>query len=305
MQSEELSGSGCAGYHHGEILQGLWCSADAPYDESTQCLVTLPICAIASRAHFTVTDAHRIEVTPPSKTKAGRAARLTMDALGYSHHGGRLVLECAIPTGLGLGSSSSDVLATMRAVCAALGGSLNSITLARLAVAAETASDPIMFDGTVLFAQREGRVLEDWGAWIPRYLLLSVDTDPGLRGVDTVSLAQPRGESARTDYAALIARARCGFKRLDSAEIAAVATRSAELNQRIVPLRKFRALCALGERSGCLGLQIAHSGTVAGLLFDPATPPESLEDLHQQLHALGMAPRGILKTGNRIGSEIC
>ncbi len=265
--------------------------------------MTLPIDTIVSRAHFTVTDSRRIEVTPPSKNKAARAARLTMDALGHSHLGGRLLLDCAIPTGLGLGSSSSDVLASMRAVCAALGGCLDATTLARLAVAAEIASDPVMFDGAVLFAQCEGRVLENWGDWLPQYLLLSVDTDPALGGIDTVSLPRPRGESDRTDYATLIARARSAFKRRDSAEIAAVATRSAELNQRIVPLREFRALCALSERSGCLGLQIAHSGTVAGLMFDPLTPPESLGQLHQQLRALGMVPRGLLSTGSRTGSR--
>ena len=290
-------GRGCAGYHHGEILQGLCWSNDARGTDPTPCLVTLPVSDIGSRAYFTARGDQEIVVHPPAKRKAARAARMTLDALGFGHLGGRLRVDCMLPTGLGLGSSTSDVLATMRAVCGALGCSLDAAEIAQLAVAAETASDPLMFDGIVLFAQRKGQVLEEWGQWTPEYLLLSVNTQPHCSGVDTVGLPLPRSASARSEYSALLARARAGFLGRNAVEVAAVATRSAELNQNHLPLPNFRALCSLAERNGCLGIQIAHSGTIAGLLFEPATQMESLTSLNGQLRALRMEPRGFFRTG--------
>jgi len=292
------AGRGCAGWHHGEILQGLYRSAargDAPL---IPCLVTLPVPDAGSVAHFRLENGQRITVRPEWKLKAARAARLTLDALGDHSRGGALELECRVPEGLGLGSSTSDVVATIRAVCAARRSQLDPAALARLAVAAELACDPIMFDGSPLFAQRNGRVLEDWGHWAPRYRLLSVDTDPGRGGINTLSVPLPQGEALAAEYDLLIARARTAFRLRDALAIAQVATRSAELNQRVVTMRGFEALRTMSAEGGCLGLQISHSGTVAGLLFDPTTRPHALEPLVARVRKLGMAPLGILETGH-------
>ncbi|MGH8256107.1 MAG: hypothetical protein ACRET0_07825 [Steroidobacteraceae bacterium] len=288
-------GRGCAGWHHGEILQGLYRSA--PGGPAVPCLVTLPVPDAGSVAHFTPECGQPITVRPECKLKAARAARLTLDALGDHSTGGALELECPVPEGLGLGSSTSDVVATIRAVCAARGAQLDPARLASLAVAAELACDPIMLDGVALFAQREGRVLEHWGQWMPQYLLLSVDTDPGRGGVDTLSIPLPHGHELAAEYDMLIARARAAFRLREAIAIGQVATRSAELNQQMLPMREFEALRAMSAADGCLGLQISHSGTVAGLLFDRATRSQALEPLVARVRALGMAPLGIFATG--------
>ncbi len=289
---------GRAGRHHGEILQGLWWPQSEACADPVPCLVTLPVPGAGTEAHFRLTPEQRIEVHPAGRVKAGRAARLALDALDATAYGGVLRLHCPIPMGLGLGSSTSDVLATLRAVCLACGMRADAAMLARLAVGAETASDPLMFDGVVLFAQREGRVLEQWGRWTPEFLLLSIDTDPQSGGRDTSSLPLPHGEAMRADYTALVQRARAAFQARDAVAIAAVATRSAELNQCTVSMRGFHELRMLGVTGGALGLQISHSGTVAGLLFHPQTDPRTLEPLLTQLRALGMAPLGISRTGD-------
>ncbi len=290
-------GVGRAGRHHGEILQGLWWSQAEAHSDPVPCLVTLPVPDAGSEAHFRVAPGRQIEVQPAGKTKAARAARLALDALDAETCGGVLSLHCPIPMGLGLGSSTSDVLATLRAVCRACGTRADATMLAQLAVSAEVACDPLMFDGMVLFAQREGRVLEHWGDWIPEFLLLSVDTDPQSGGRDTLALHPPRGDDLRREYAALVQQGRTAFHARDASAIAAVATRSAELHQSTAPTRGFDALRALGITNGALGLQISHSGTVAGLLFDPQFAPRALQSLLPQLRALGMAPLGISRTG--------
>jgi uncharacterized protein involved in propanediol utilization len=183
------------------------------------------------------------------------------------------------------------------------GVQLNSAQVARIAIEAEGAADPIMFeDEVVLFAQRRGQVLESFGAWIPHYTVLSIDTDPGVVGIDTLSLPIPAysdAELARLE--SMIDGVREAFRRRDSAAIAAIASQSAELNQRFVPLRKFRAICAFAAAHRALGVQISHSGTVAGILFDPqsvAPEGELAAQFAQKLRSLDVRTLGQFTTGS-------
>ena len=156
-----------------------------------------------------------------------RAACLTLARLGVPGEG-RLEIECSVATGVGLGSSTSDVVAAIRAVAAACGVSLDAGAVARLAVEAEGASDPIMFDREMLlFAQRQGRVLESFGAWIPRFAVMSFDSDPAGGGVDTLSLPVPAYTSDElTAFEHLVARARAAFGQRDSGALAQAQSRS-------------------------------------------------------------------------------
>ena len=288
---------GRAGRHHGEILQGLWWQPSEARADPIPCLVTLPVPGTGTEAHFRLTPGRRIVVHPTNRVKAARAARLALDALDATASGGLLHLNSSIPIGLGMGSSTSDVLATLRAVCDACGAQADATLLAQLAVRAEAAADPLMFDSAVLFAQREGHILEDWGRWFPDFLLLSIDTEPRSGGHDTLGLPVPNGAAMRDEYTGLVQQARAAFQARDADAVAAAATRSAELNQRIVPLRGFEDLRMLAATSGALGLQISHSGTVAGLLFDPLIVRHTLKPLLTQLRARQMAPLGIFRTG--------
>jgi uncharacterized protein involved in propanediol utilization len=169
--------------------------------------------------------------------------------------------------------------------------------------------DPIMFDReVVLFAQREGRVLEAFGSWIPPYVVVSVDTDVGTNGVDTLSLPPPQYTDAELEvFDGLVARARAAFEQRDVAGIATVATESATLNQRLVALRGFREIVALAGEFGALGVQIAHSGTVAGILFDACTTrarrthgpadPALTSEVMARVRSLGARPLGVFETG--------
>jgi uncharacterized protein involved in propanediol utilization len=150
-----------------------------------------------------------------------------------------------------------------------------------------------MFDReVVLFAQRQGRVLETFGSWIPPYVVVSVDTDAGTDGLDTLSLPPPRYTDAELEaFEGLVAQAREGFERRDAAAIAAVATESAAMNQRFVPMRGFREILALAGEAGALGVQIAHSGTVAGILFEA---PTNIPEVMARVSALGLRPLGAI-----------
>jgi uncharacterized protein involved in propanediol utilization len=288
-------GVGTAAPHHGEILQG----AVRRDGELVPCLITMPLGGVGSTARYTSEgSATGLDVVPAWKRKAQRAARLALAFIG-APIAGRLQIECAVATGVGLGSSTCDVVAAIRAVCDFHRASLGAGDVARLAVEAEGAADPLMFNGEmVLFAQRHGRVLESLGGWVPPYTLLSIDTDECGGGVDTLSLPLPTYAAAEiAAFEDLVARARRAFRDCDAASIAAIATESAALNQRFLPLRHFSELRQLAEDFGALGVQISHSGTVAGVLFEPARGIQSDPDLCAQLFArvrsLGLRPLGL------------
>jgi uncharacterized protein involved in propanediol utilization len=242
-----------------------------------------------------------VEVLPAWKRKAERAAVLALAFIG-AEPGGRLEVECTVATGVGLGSSTCDVVAAIRAVCDFHGASLDARDVARLAIEAEGAADPLMFDDEmVLFAQRQGRVLESFGRWVPRYALLSIDTDEGGGGVDTLSLPLPAySDGELSAFEAMVGRARKAFGERDAAAIAAIATESATLNQRFLSTRHFREIRDLADEYHALGIQISHSGTVAGILFDAARSVQSNPDLAAHLFArlrsLGLRPLGLFTT---------
>jgi uncharacterized protein involved in propanediol utilization len=188
-------------------------------------------------------------------------------------------------------------------VCAAHGVELDAGRVARLAIEAEGAADPIMFDGEmVLFAQRQGRVLESFGSWTPRYAVLSIDTDLGGGGIDTLSLpVPPYAEGDLVAFEKMIGRARKAFRQRDSAALAVIATESAALNQRFLPMRGFQEIRELAAAYGALGVQISHSGTVAGVLFDArawaASCGAAIEELASRVRSLGGDFRGVFVSG--------
>ncbi|MFF2774631.1 GHMP kinase [Streptomyces sp. NPDC058052] len=270
-------GTGHAPSHHGELLQGFFRGADG---RPCAGLVTLPLATPGTRADFTPrtgVPAGAVTVAPAGRAKAAEAARLAVAECaartGRPARGGTLRLTGAVPLGLGMGSSTSDVLATVRAVADAYGLRLDPGTTARLAVRAERASDPLMLDARpVLFAQREGRVLDVLGPALPPLLVVGCLLGGGAP-VDTLALPVPTPTDADLHaYALLRDRLRRALADGDTALLGQVATASARKAQRHLRQPEFDTLIALARRTGAVGVQIAHSGSVAGVLHDPATP---------------------------------
>ncbi|MFD7085955.1 hypothetical protein [Streptomyces sp. NPDC059918] len=72
--------------------------------------------------------------------------------------------------------------------------------------------------------------------------------------------------------AAAYAAAPRGGRRRRPRLLGQVATESARLGQRRLRHPEFEALLTVSRRAGAVGVQIAHSGAVAGVLFEPAAP---------------------------------
>jgi uncharacterized protein involved in propanediol utilization len=283
---------GRAGYgqvhaHHGEIVQGQFYSSDGSLEHG---LVTLPCTLFRTEARFRPMRSAPLAVQPGDRSRARLAARLTLDAMGHTRWGGSLRVEGNVPLRWGCGSSTTDVLATIRAVADAFGQTLEPAWIARLAVAAETASDSLMYgaERAVLFAQRRGGVLLDLGGPLPAVRVVGVNTQGG--GVETLALPPipytPWEVEAFQPVLGLLRRA---VDRQDPAMLGRVATASALINQRHRPKRHMDALLRIAEETGALGVQVAHSGTVAGLLFAPGhASTERMDEARAALGRLGL-----------------
>lgn len=279
-----MIGVGHAFGHHGELIQGLFLD-----DQGKPCrgLVTLPAPQVGAHAEFRrdgELPAGRILVDPADRRKAAEAAALAIGECatraGVPETGGRLRLRGQLPVGIGMGSSTADIIATIRAVAAAYHCVLSPADIARMAVRAETASDPLMLAGQpVLFAHREGRVLEDLGAALPPLTVVGCLTG-GAEPVDTLGLRPAYGPDDVTQFEALRARLRAAIRDGDCAAVGQVCTDSSVLNQRVLPKAELDTLREIADEAGAVGVQVAHSGNVAGLLFD-ATHPELARQVHR------------------------
>lgn len=262
------AGQGEVHAHHGEIVQGVFHSADGAVEHG---LVTLPCTLYGTRARFRPLRAGPLTVEPADRTRARTAARLTLDALGRTGWGGAVRLESTVPLRWGCGSSTTDVLATIRAVADAFEATLEPAWTARLAVASETASDSLMFapERAVLFAQRRGSVLADLGGPLPPVHVLGCNTEND-RGVETLGLPPiPYSAWEVEAFQPILGLLRRAVERQDPVLLGRVATASAEINQRHRPKRHMQEIVRLARETGAVGVQVAHSGTVAGLLFAP------------------------------------
>lgn len=293
-------GVGHAPAHHGELLQGM-------FDDGTgrvrRGLVTMPCGVRGSSAVFHPSQSHWGIVGTPERTLVRRAAILTLAE--FTGHpapakGGRIEITSDVPRGIGMGSSTADIAATIRAVADYHGATLTGEQVGRLAVLAECASDSIMIDGrVVLFGHRDGVVLETLGLRLPPMLVVGCDTEPGSGGVDTLGHRPAEYDQHELgQFGVLRAALRRAVRTDDVALLGRVATASSRINQRYLPKPVLDELLALCRRLGGHGVQVGHSGTVAGLIFDARMP--GLEAAVQQavagIEALGCELTAVIET---------
>lgn len=252
--------------HFGEFLQGRL-GPDGPVVLVTAPCAALGVRATAEPGAFAVTGdadeavAHRFFTAlgglPP------RRFRVTADA---------------VPGG-GAGVSTAALLAMADAA-----GLTDD--LARAAVAAEGAVDPLMLDspGDVLWASREATVVERFDP-LPEFEILGGFFGPPER-------TRPEDDGF-ADVADLVGMWRGAAARGDRAALAGIATEAA---RRTTALRgpKGDPTEALAREIGALGLLRAHTGSARGLIFAPGRAPAGAAD---RLRAAGFADVLTFRTG--------
>ena len=250
----------------------------------------LPIGSIAVCLVCHAKLGNTLAVCPPHKQKAQKAVQLVLSHLGAPSVRGVLTITSNIPEGKGCGSSTADCVAAGMAAANALGLRLSEEEIARLVVRAEIASDNLMFRHAVLFAHREGIVLEDYARELPKLEVLGIDTaqDEIINTLEcppaVYSQEQIRVFHSLTD---MLKRA---IHNNDIGLLGEVATASASINDAFLPKPLFSQIRALAESAGAVGVAVAHSGTVLSILLNP---DDSLLEQHIDQIMEGLAGLGI------------
>jgi uncharacterized protein involved in propanediol utilization len=98
-------------------------------------------------------------------------------------------------------------------------------------------------------------------------------------------------------YRPILGLLRRAVERQDAALLGRAATASTLLMQRHRPKRQMPELLHLAKETGALGVQVAHSGTVAGFLFAPGAGAEArIERARAGLARLGMPASWVFST---------
>ena len=250
----------------GELLQGYRWSKHAGYEHF---LFTVPVDELASEAVVTVQEGTAENtITPSDRQRALAAVTELAEALELVAHSIDIRLSSSIPVGKGCASSTADIMAATSALLDAVHpGAPDRVSKALGSLVARHLEWGDYVNGNSIawcFQERQ--------ALIKRYVttmnLHVVGIDEGST-VDTAEYHQ-RETLSRVDAAtfeALAARLDRALEVSDAASVGEVATESARINQHRLPKRTLPLLERVGDDLGAVGVVVAHSGTVAGLLF--------------------------------------
>ena len=242
----------------GELAQG--------HLDGIAVMVTCPI-DIGSKAIVELSCGSGCVEGPADAPKARRAVASTLDVLGRPELSARLQLQSVLPRSKGMATSTADVTSAIAATATALGATLSPQQQAELAVAIEP-SDGVMLPGIALFNHLGGRIARTLGPPPPMRVLVlefagEVDTEAFNAGNRANGVYQDDGRFR--EALDLIA---AGLANGDPRQIGEGATLSSQANQCVLPKPQLPHAMKLAKDAGALGVNVAHSGTVIGLLFD-------------------------------------
>jgi L-threonine kinase len=203
------------------------------------------------------------------RRKTWLAARKTLQHFQQEQRSLRIAVSSLIPIGKGMASSSADIGAACRAVATCLQKEISLPQIADIALSIEP-TDAVFFPGIIMFDHRTGKICEYLGQ--PPVIEILVFDVGG--EVDTVGFnARPdlveKNRSKEHIITEAVALIKEGIKTGNLALIGQAATLSALANQTILPKKHLEEVINLAHRLGALGVNIAHSGTVVGILLDP------------------------------------
>ena len=234
----------------GEVMQGFW--------QGRPFLVTCPI------------DRYSTVVVRPGTgrlvgggDKARRALALgkaycRCDSLAHD-----FFLTSELPPGKGMASSSADICAVLAAVAAVNQVHLYEGDIGRLAASIEP-TDGVFCQGLAVIQPETGELLHVF----PHVPTLAIAIFDAGGTVDTVAFHQARPDRDRPDAAALFLGWQLLSSSLTDLQIGQAATLSALANQPWLPKPDFPAFLRAARRYPVVaGVNVAHSGTVAGVFF--------------------------------------
>ncbi|MDP2211052.1 MAG: hypothetical protein Q8J63_04870 [Candidatus Aquicultor sp.] len=197
--------------------------------------------------------------------KTAEAVRLTIERSGIPA-GMSIDIDSALPHSKGMASSTADIAAAVTATRLALGQAASTEELAQIALSIEP-TDGIFFDGIVIYDHRKGLRLEQIGAAPPLDILVLEPPEE----VDTVVFNKNKLSSESVDELLIVEAldmAVTAIKSWDIRLLGEAASMSALLNQKLLMKPVLPDVIDVCRRKGGVGVNVAHSGSVMGMLAE-------------------------------------
>ena len=242
----------------GELLQGVIGTSEK--------LISYPIDLYAA---VTIEES-KVPARTMDRRKAVEGMYRTLEYFGLPRKiGDTLSVEVVshIPVAKGMASSTADIAASIVATAALLGKEISRDDLGRLCVAIEP-TDSTIFPTLTLFDHLKGIRIESCD-WIPPLDVFVLESEKILDTQDfrKNDYTKERLENKnKIEKAYQIFQESCRTK--DTGGLGKAATLSALTNQNILPKDKLEEIIDTVLALGCFGVNVAHSGTVIGILYD-------------------------------------
>lgn len=250
----------------GELVQGM--IEDIPF------LVTCPI-SMYAKASITKYFSYL-----PYKARLAR--NRTLDYLNMKSYA-KFCLTTELLTGKGMASSSADIASICQLTALSCRTKLNQDEIAKIAATIEP-TDGVFCKGIVRYDHLNGSILENLGL-APHIKILMFDCGGK---VDTLSFNRRKDlKKLYKENEPIVKDAldylRIGFKEKNNKYIGKACVMSAYANQKILYKKQLEDIMFISERYGAVGVNVAHSGTVIGVLFDTKTEAKNIEECKQQI----------------------
>ena len=251
----------------GELVQGMTGGAHflvtCPINQFSRATVTLRV-GDSERSDAVV---HGIEHLPKARQAVVVALERLVPQLGNTNLSADVSIANPIPAGKGMGSSSADITAAVAAVGMAAGKPFAPDDIASIALSVEP-TDGVMFPGIALIDHRYGSIAESLGPPPPMEVIV-IDTGGAVDTLEfnrTDRTALWQEVASRTDEALKLVRE--GIRRSDPALVGRGATISARAGHLPETSEWVERAAEFVDEPGVVGINVAHSGTVVGILLD-------------------------------------
>lgn len=232
-----------------------------------------------SRVTVSVTRDGSIKI-PGGLEKAGAAAKKTLELIGIPH-GVEIEIKSDIPRGKGMASSTADIAAVVVAVSELFASPVSVKAIAGIALSIEP-TDGTFFDGIVAFDHLGGRMFEKVGDALPLEIIVLEPPE----FLDTVAFNKKKRRAAGAEELLVkeaFEMAVQGIRAKDLRLVGEAATLSSILNQRLLAKPVLNNVIDACKRKGGLGVNVAHSGTVMGMLAERGFGSRLLEKISHHI----------------------
>jgi len=254
----------------GELIQGMMGEVNF--------LVTCPVNCY-SLVSINKNNSGDISINIPGKIKLLSAVKETIKMFNLDNESGyEIILESDLPIGKGMASSTADMTAAIIATGILNNKYLSENEIAKILLKIEP-SDGIFYQGIVAFDHIHGSYYEKVGDAFPAKFLIY---DYGGE-VDTIKFnSDPDLKKKNIEKIPVIEKAyfmiKESFLNNDIEKLGKAITLSSLENQKILYKENLEDIIRLALSFDAYGVNIAHSGTLIGILNDNKTQTEDLKN---------------------------